>query len=309
MGALSSTAFDSSGGTAGAIASVGCNGAFAGTREIDLGGGLRASGGVTITEQLETSGTLRAGGALSARGAEVEVHGDAYVAGDVSSGVQIEGTLHVPDSATVDPAAQAKSVVREPVSVAPPCDCQGAQALDLAGEVQRVQAHHDDGLIGLGAGTLGAATLDLPCGAYYVEAVDAAGPLTLRVHGLAELVVGHDLVLQGGLAVALDGGAELDLVVGGAIRSSGAATLGSPASPPRVRLWAASDSTLVFDGNPSLHLILTAPRAAVSAAEGLTIEGAILARQFSAGTTLLRYDRAILSSGAACGTGPENPDE
>jgi hypothetical protein len=303
VGGLNSVAFDSTGAAGPPVASLGTNGAFLGNGEINVGGALWAGGAVTINTQLETTGSLRAGGALSARGAEVEVHGDAFVDGDVSSGVHVEGTLHVPSNATVDPLVQAQ-VVREPVTIDPPCDC-GAPA--LGAEISAARAHNDDSLIGLDSGALTGGTLDLPCGVYYIDSVTSAALFTLRVHGLVKLVVAQDLVLQGGLSVALDGGAELDLVVGGSINASGAASIGSPASPPRVRVWVASDRTLVFDGNPSLHLVLTAPAAAISAPEGLTVEGSILARQFSAGRTVLHYDRAILASGSACGTPAEAP--
>jgi hypothetical protein len=153
---LSSSAFSSAGGSAGSIASVGTNGAFAGSDEIDLGGALWAAGAVTVTSHLEVEGSLRAGGPLSAPGAEVDVHGDAFVDGDVSARVRVEGTLHVPSSATIDPDVEAQSVAREEVTVDPPCDCPAALGLDLAGEVGRVRSQNDNGLIGLGTGALAA---------------------------------------------------------------------------------------------------------------------------------------------------------
>ena len=305
---LTSTAFDSSGGTAPAIASVGTNADFTSSAEVNLGGALWAAGAVTLGDDFECAGSLHAGATLTAHG-EAEIHGDAFVGGDVSGGVNFEQSLHLPSASMLDPLAHAQSVIREPVSVDPPCDCDGALALDLGGEIAAAAAHNDDAQIGLGAGALTAASLDLPCGVFYVDSVQAGGLVTLKVHGLAELVVAHDLRLQGGLSVALDSGAELDLLWGGAFTSSGGGDIGSPVSPPRVRLWTASSDSLTFDGNPTLHAALTAPRAAVTAPSGLTVEGALLCAQLSAGRTQLHYDRALLSAGASCGAAAETPVE
>jgi hypothetical protein len=300
---FATSAFDSNGGASPAIASVGTNGSFRGGDALKLAGALWAGAAVTLTGQLETSGSLHAGGTLSAT-AEVEIHADTFVVGDVRGPLAVAGTLHVNPQAVVEPTVQAQSTVREAVSVPPPCECAPPE---LAAPLAAAAQSNDDARIGLAPGTLHAATLDLPCGVYYVDSIDAPDALVLRVHGRVALMVAHDVTLHAGLSVALDGGAELDLVVGGALLSAGAHDLGSPAAPARTRVWIASSSTVTLAGDPTLHAVLTAPQSLLSAPDGLTVEGALLVGGYQAGRSLLRYDRAILSSGASCGKLPQDP--
>jgi hypothetical protein len=119
-----------------------------------------------------------------------------------------------------------------------------------------------------------------------------------------------DVNVQGGdLAVSLDAGAELDLVVGGWLLVSGGGTIGAPAAPARFRMWVAGTDaqSVVFNGQPTIAAVIHAPTTTVSATNGLTISGSLLTQSLFLGGTsqsYVHYDRAILKAGAACGEMP-----
>jgi len=235
-----------------------------------------------------------------------DVGGDAFVAGALSGDVRISGTLHVPAGVVVGPQVQAASVAREAVVVAPPCDCS-AGFVDVAGAIALAAATNGDAAAGLSPSALenvvAPTRIDLPCGTTLLEDIDAQAKVTLAVHGRALLAVPGDVVVRAGFDVALDPGAELDLLVGGRLAESGAgAGFGITTAPARFRVWVAGTSSISFDGGPTVGAIVHAAGAPVSASAGLTLSGSLLARSLTlGGEAALHFDRAVLSAGAACG--------
>jgi hypothetical protein len=235
----------------------------------------------------------------------VDIAQDAYAGGDLEGLILLGGTLHLdPSARTTLATIYAEGVVREPVSVPPPCDC-GRNAVDVAGAIAAATRTNDDASAGFAPDRLVSVTtstlLDIPCGTYTVSSIDTRSALVLAVHGRALLAVAGDVVLRAGFAVTLDPGAELDLLVGGRLLTSGSNTIGSQ-TPARFRIWAAGSGTVVFDDDPSVGAVIHAPDAQVTASSGLELSGALFAKTMTAGARVnVHFDQAVLSVGASCG--------
>jgi hypothetical protein len=245
-------------------------------------------------------GSLRSDGSVAATQL-VTVGDDAFVGGDVLGRVDVGGMLHVSPASNLGPMVSAAGVVHEAVSVAPPCDC-GAPTVDAAALARAAASSNDDAAIALDPDTLAhaaAPTLDLPCGQYYLASVSAIGTVMVRVHGHAALFVGGDVTLAAGMTVALDDGAELDLVVAGNLDAEGAAVGGDPA--PSVRVWLGG-GTLRVGGGAAMAAVVYAPAATLVADGALDVSGALFVGSLSAGDDVtVRFDPAVLDGGSECG--------
>jgi hypothetical protein len=244
---------------------------------------------------------------VTIRDDNADIAGDAYVSGNVtatgSGRFRVAGTLHVPAGAMLT-GVETGATVNEPVSVAPPCDC-GAPFVDIAAAVAAAATANANSAIALAPSRLADVTapaaIDLSCGTFYLDELDAAAPVTINVHGRALLAVGGDVTTRAGLTVQLDPAAELDLVVSGQLIVSGGGAFGAPAAS-RFRVWVASATTVLFDGAPAVSAVVRAPSAPVSAPGGLPLSGSLLARSVALGADSdVHFDRAILESGTICG--------
>ena len=148
--------------------------------------------------------------------------------------------------------------------------------------------------------------VDIPCGHYALSAIDAQQAVRLVVHGRALLAVAGNVFLRAGLTVVLDPDAELDLLIGGRLETSGGLPIGS-ASPARFRIWVPGPQVVVFDDRPTVGAIIHAPKAVVTAAAGLDLSGGLLAGSLLSGQMSLHYDQAVLSSGGSCGEPTATP--
>jgi hypothetical protein len=289
-------------------AAIGINGGLVAIAEVRAGGALYVAGGTGVlgSDQVRSATSLRVGGPLTMLVGNADIGADAFVAGDVTGSVRVSGALHVPTSATLGSDVQAGSIVREPVTVAPPCDCSTGAAV-AAAAIASAAAANGNAAIGLASDALAGVTaplrLDLPCGVFHVDGIDAAASITLAVHGRALLAVAGDVDVDADVTVELDPAAELDLVVGGRLSIGGAGvTFGAPAAPARFRVWITGSNSVVFDYQPTIAAVMHAPAAAVSAPDGLELRGSLLARDLTVGSdSMLRYDRAILAAGTVCG--------
>jgi hypothetical protein len=305
--------FDSRpGGVAmGRSAAVGVGDLVSSSSDIWSGGAFYVASALASTGHIQTAGSLRTGGPVVLIDADGHVAGDAYVSGSISGTLQIDGLLHQPAGAGMSPALLPESsIVREAVSVLPPCDCSNA-FVDLGGAIAAAMASNDDAIVGLDPGALAAETtatnVDVTCGVYVLSAVDAQKSLSFSVHGRSLIVVTGDVVIRGGLTVVLDPSAELDLLIGGRLVSSGGNPLGS-ASPARFRIWIAGTAAVVLDDAPTIGAIIRAPNAPISASSGLQVSGALLASSVMLGGPLnVHFDEAVLSSGGPCGEPTATP--
>jgi hypothetical protein len=286
--------------------------------ELRAGGAIYVAdtGGVYAAGPLEAGASFRSNGPLTMLSANASFSSDAFVNGVISGQVQVDGTLHVPTTADLGPQVQAKSVVTGAVSVSPPCDCTAGSAgfVDLLSAMKTASTSNNDAAARLDPDALFmvqiSQTVDLSCGTYYLSQIQASAPVTLAVHGRALLVVAGDVKVMGGdLAVNLDAGAELDLLVGGWLLVSGGGTIGAPAAPARFRIWVAGTDadSVVFNGQPTIAAVIHAPTTTITATNGLTISGSLLTQSLILGgnsQSYVHYDRAILKAGASCGEMP-----
>jgi hypothetical protein len=229
-----------------------------------LGASVGANGGVNMSSKFTVFGDLQSAGAAGVTvGAETTVHenlqvqsdlkvnaqltvdGDAYVSGAIT-GIRdgsIAGTLLTPSCAAVPAHLQRKACANAAITVPPPCPCQPNDLIPIASRITQYAdpGRNDNAAIGLKADVLdgpGAPTqLDLPCGYYYLNQIDASDPMTIAVHGHTALFVAGSIEVSSTLIFTLDTGATLDVYVGGTIYVTGTLNVGSPAYPARSRFY------------------------------------------------------------------------
>lgn len=294
-------------------AAFGFNSSLNANAEMRAGGAFYVAGTgglIALNAPIRSAASLRVGGPLSMSGDQADIGRDAYVSGNVTGDVRVSGMLHAPATATIDSQVRADGgVVREAVTIAPPCDCSAGAAgfVDIAGAIAAAAGHNDNAAINLSptalaAGSAPTAPLALPCGTFYLNDIDADAAVTLAVHGRTLLAVGGDVQLNGGLTIQLDASAELDLLVSRRLTVSGGATFGAINAAARFRVWVAGTDSVTFDGAPYVHAVVHAPSAPVWAPAGLPLSGSLLARGVSIGAdTMINFDRAIYAAGAVCG--------
>jgi hypothetical protein len=150
------------------------------------------------------------------------------------------------------------------------------------------------------------AAVTLPCGQYYFEGV-GGGPVALTIGGRAAVFVNGDFDARNGLNLSLAAGAQLDLFISGNLLLSDA-TLGSPNSPARVRVYVGGE-TLTLSGSASIGANIYAPYANVQLSSNFEIWGSLFVGSLQlSGSFTIHYDASILSttgceaSGGACHT-------
>jgi hypothetical protein len=307
---LYTDSFDSSGAVIGVQppAAIGVDGDLQTTTVIQALGSVyvTGAGGIISPDRLVSLGSLRVSGPTQALSAGiVNIAQDVYAGGDLQGFILLSGTLHIaPGASTAQATIYADSIVREPVSIASPCDC-GRNAVDVAGAIGAAMRGNDDASAGFAPDRLATVTtstlLDIPCGTYALSSIDTHSALVLAVHGRALLAVAGDVMLRAGFTVTLDPGAELDLLVGGRLLTSGSNAIGSM-TPARFRIWVAGSQTVVFDDDPNVGALVHAPDAQVTASSGLELSGALFAKTLTAGARVnVHFDQAVFSIGASCG--------
>jgi hypothetical protein len=306
-GQVITRSFDSSGATGAqeGSAPVGANGGVSTIDVFVVDGALDSAGRSSFGGQTELEGSLRSAGAVVAS-TQVAVAGSAWVAGDVTGPVAIEGTLHQPPGAQLGGGARANFYETESVQVDAPCPCRPQDLLSIPAIVAAHERDNRNADVGLDFTSLqdvaGDRTVTLDCGEYYVDGIHATGVLTLQVRGRVALHVDGAVNVAGGLPVVLAPGAELDLVVSGDF-SAGGPVIGDPSHPARVRIWIQGQSKASFRA-PAVGALIYAPTTDVGFAARADLYGAALAHRFILdGSLTVRYDRALLAAGnAACGT-------
>jgi hypothetical protein len=284
---------------------VALNGAMYAPAEI--AGSLLIAGalGASPTGDLEIGGSLVSLGPVSSAGHRVSVGGDARVVEALrAEELAIGGTLTMPEGALVQVnRGVAPPIVRGPITLDAPCRCD--QQLDLLSAIDSASRSNDNAIIGLDAATGlhtsgGAVRRELPCGKYFVEDVDAASALTLRITGRVALFVRRSIVSQNvPFTIELAAGAELDLILGEGISAMGQVTIGDPAKPGRTRVYVAgqgTSGTLYFLGALSLAASVYAPSSELARAgtEPATVYGALLVeRATSLPPLTVHYDRTL----------------
>lgn len=260
-------------------ASLGSDGDLLASGPVFVDGSLDAAGtgGVDLREGGHVSGDLRSGGNLTTD-APLSVTGEVFAAGDVFGQLTMEGPLHVPVGAMVGAGVVSDGVLREPVSVPPPCDCESGPLFDIAAAVEARSAANNNQALPFAIDALEqieeSQTLDLPCGEYYADEIRSTAPdIELRVQGRVGIFVAGDVRLDGNLSVTVEPGGELDLVIAGSLFSTGR-VVGGAVAADRVRLWVGS-TTVSLPDQIQLGALIYAPSAVLTAGAGLTTTGVL----------------------------------
>ncbi len=293
------------------IAAVGTDGYVQISGPVQVAGSLEAAGfdGALFDRTSAVLGTLRSAGPIGSN-QYLSIDGDAYAGGDVIGRIDIGGVLHLETDANVSFMVNASGEVREPIKVAPPCNCAAGSPIDVPGLIAMRAQQNDDARIGLAPGAFatagGPTTLELPCGEYYLDSMHSgSAELVLGVHGHVALFIGGDVNLANGLRVVLDPAAELDLVVGGNVTVQ-AGIVGASAAAS-VRVWLGSSAVKIF-GGVNLSALIYAPSAVVTSESDLVVTGALFVRQLAVdGDVAVHYDATALEGGVACGAPSQDP--
>jgi hypothetical protein len=142
--------------------------------------------------------------------------------------------------------------------------------------------------------------LDLPCGYYYLDAIE--GAVTIAAHGRTALFIGGDVDAGSAMAFVVDPGATLDVFIGGTLRATSSLRVGSPAHPRNVRFYVGGVDTSVdpprsvdLTSDVDLAGLFYAPYGVVSSTSSLEMYGAIFAGDFhNTAATRIHYDAAAL---------------
>lgn len=291
----------------GAGGDVGVNGALSANDAVSVGGSLSigGAGGAQLGQTFRVGEALHCGGPLTGNPVSATVVGDARVRGDVAlPAFSVGGVLTVPAGHTLGPV-QAAEVRREPVDPVSPCACDAASQVDVSGLIARHVLDNDNEAIGLDATAMedieGERALELPCGRFLLTRITGTGRATLTIRARTALFVEDVVDLGEGLSVDVQAPGELDLFLGGAVALAGPLTLGSTATPSRVRVYVAGSNVLALSAGSILAGNLYAPRAALSLSGGAEVFGSVFVRQVEAsGPLRLHYDADIRDAGAEC---------
>lgn len=293
------------------------------------GGGMAANGRIR-TSELGVSGDVRVAGAEGLRAAQstigrevrsggdlrtaetMRIGEDAFVAGALEGTVEIAGALHTPDCGGVPGDVSHASCVSEAVTVPAPCACAPSELVPIAEIVAHyaMPANNDNGIVMLEPDVFttggGPRRLDLPCGYYYLDAIE--GAVTIAAHGRTALFIGGDVDAGSAMAFVVDPGATLDVFIGGTLRATSSLRVGSPAYPRNVRFYVGGVDTSVdpprsvdLTSDVDLAGLFYAPYGVVSSTSSLEMYGAIFAGDFhNTASTRIHYDAAAARLGEDC---------
>lgn len=299
-------------------AAVGINGVYESPAPTLLSGGsvtIAASAPLT-SPLLDVRGDLRLAGALEALG-PLTVTGDAWFAESVKavSIMTITGDVHQVPGKTLEatvPLAVGQ-LLSEEFSIAPPCRCDEDQILDIASVIESAAQENDNTSIGLNATDLmqpaDAVTLTLACGRYYLNGIESAQEIHLRVVGRVALFVAGDVSSTGPLRMKLDPSAELDWFIGGKLTLPGrdrdedappALELGDAARPAATRIYVGGDGPLSVPQEQAFAN-LYAPRANINLEGKSPLSGSVFGHTVASLRDIaVHYDVAVQRVADGC---------
>ena len=295
-------------GSAGTVGGVGVDGALASNAPLAIGGSLvvASTTGANLMQDAHVARDLNVAGPLGTN-VNITAGGDANIAADISlASLMVTGTLTVPASASLGGTITAGTTVRAPVSFNPPCACAPSELVDIGAFVKSYRTQNDDAAIDLSparlAGYSGDATLDLPCGIYYLQGIHGTGTITLRITGRVAVLVDGDATLTSALSIELaTSDAELDLMIGGTLTSNNKITAGDEAHPSRTRIYIGGSGTIELSGDSQLAANVYAPTSAIAMSAPATIFGSLFVRALQqAAPLVIHYDEDVQRSDVGC---------
>lgn len=268
--------------------------------DLDVGGALTVSGTATVGD-LRARGRVRVLGGVDAQRVDVgalAVGGSVRVRGDLA----VRGPFTSPFGADVTVGGTRRAGTEVRAAVTFPHACEREEVFDFAGRAADLRGRNDNAAAGLRDDLLAATgrpeRVELACGRYRFRGVWAGGPLVFAVTGHVEVLLDDD-VTPADLRVELAPGADVDVVVAGAFRPTGAVRFGGEAAPARARLY-------VFGGPTAT---LAAGFAGLLHAPSLTVRvsgpvyGALRVNAVLGAEVDVHYDVAALDAAGTCAAG------
>jgi hypothetical protein len=278
----------------------------------ELGGGVGVDRDVTNwSEAVTVGGTLWVSGTgnYSSSGPPSDVKADLHLGGSwkASTKFTVEGPAYVGGTLSgVTVAGKTEPVM----SVAPACDCSATELVPVTAIVQaHASPNNDNAAIGLDETVFekpGAPLrLDLPCGNFYFTSIQPSLALSIHVHGRTAIYVAGDVSASSPLAFTLEPDAELDVFVGGTLKTSDTFVFGSPNYPALSRMYVAGADKIALSADVRLGgEFYAANSAEVDWSAKNAIYGSVFAGNFRASdVTDIHYDRGVLRAGDKCPPG------
>ena len=209
------------------------------------------------------------------------IGGDLHYEGQISGAIEVEGELF-----------------EEPVSIAPPCLCEGL--LDVAEIITQAQTQNDNGDLDpeMLRGVLGAQELSLPCGRYYFDEISGLGEIRIQSEERIALMVRGDLRMLGDLILDLGPEAELDLFLGGNLEMNGGLSFLRPIRPSALRIYIGGEGQMSLGGERFMGNIY-APEGDLEVQT--EIYGALLGRNLSfSGSSKVFFDLSVREVAQDC---------
>jgi hypothetical protein len=296
-----------------------------------LGGSCGANGTISSTDTVSVTGDLRTTGpqGLGVNGAFVvkqSIHVlhavalndtltvglDGYAAGFGGDGAPatITRDLYTPDCGNVPGNVTVNGTCKAgAISVPPPCACAPGQMMPVQALVTYYKdpAHNDNALINLNpdvfATAAAAPRLELPCGYYYLSAVNGSSARAIGVHGRTAIFIGASVNASADITFTLTPSATLDVFVAGDFSTSGQLNTGNEAYPAHSRMWV--NGSVTTSSGSALNGLFWAGYGTFHAQSDLTMFGSVFANNYD-GTSLttIHYDRAASEAGTECPTHP-----
>lgn len=281
------------------------------SRKITIqGSGFIGGGGLRMASQSLISQNLSAYGDVTLTNGNASVGRNAFINGDLGTGMTIQGDLYQPVGSVNSGTVQG-SVVNQPIPNTMPCPCGEDQLLDVAGLTAWAETHNDNATFAFDdAGSAialdptlyesgGPDVLRLPCGRFYLSSVNqSSGALDIIVTSRAVLFINGDLSTSRFSITVQDGG-ELDIFVAGDVSISAAADFGSAATPSLVRTYIGGNVALQASANFSGNIY--APHADINFGAAGEIYGSLFVNTATFGAAArIHFDSAIRHAADNC---------
>lgn len=298
---------------------IGTNGTLDANNRVDVSGTLWVAGdqGLALGNDTAIGQRLYVGGLLDANSATT-VGEDAFIEGEllVGGSLDIGGTLHVPAGTAVGQNITYGALQEQPVDVAPPCtECSADARIPVGDIVASHAANNDNALIGLDSALLDNPAvdekrrIDLPCGQYYLDAVDLNSETTIVAHGNTALYIGGDVTPGNTLTITLAPDAQLDVFIAGDVVASNRLNFGSPNYPALMRVYIGGPNGLQVNNRFRAAANIYAVPGGIANNNRIEVFGAVYAQNLvSNNDAQFHFDRRVTTVGDSCPDPDPGPD-
>jgi len=289
--------------------SVGVNGRIQANAGLSVSGSLwvGSSGGVTSSLPVTVGGDFHDQGPMNGT-TDLSVGYSARIGGPVDMrDLVVSSTLTIPAGTTVNVSGQYTyaELIRAPVTVDPPCDCEPEQLVDIAGYVLRHESENDNVLAGIDHtlldGFSGTTTVSIDCGRIYLSRVQGSGPLHISITGRTALFIAGELNLQDEFTITVEPGGELDFFLEGHLVSARKLQIGARENPSSVRIYMGGTGTIQLSADSVIWANVYAPRAELVTSGPLEVFGSLFLRRLNTSNTVdIHYDKSVLTTAEDC---------